>query len=316
MNDCDSDAENVAEYSVTFQRRQEDRISATLTAVTRAYSSLIFGVSRLTSTEGERSIHGSVIYSTVRMFKDILLLISDDAVRPHQHSSLCSIENRATRRSRNHIKAIRDNNMPNAIASFLTTALSALDSGSPSHREVFEGYLFVLLDRLGKILYLFTFGRSRAATIEEDLVDANLLDNDTIKEHAQVEASYLLKILERALDLGAQHLNDPSTSVGTATVGFKSSTKPTAAASRLPCPKKSVLSQRAKNRLQHTLINAVFGPSKDDDDRDFSDVLRLPAQCSALAKPSKVDERDISTRFTKELWTLLGWDILAKSDWQ
>ena len=291
---------------------QEEQFGAIFRALARAYSTLLFGVTRLEAVESEKTALGSVLYSMVHMYDNVLELIAEDAARVYRASK------RSSARVQLHQVPGKDDNrtnghtIPRALADFLTAAASALDPGSASHQDLFEGFLFVLVDRLGKGLYLFTFGRPRANNTEEDLLPSEdiTLCNEA-KEIAQIEAPHLLGVLERVMGIVAQHLSDHS-----AAKGPRSSAQPSCVGEGSISARDVVLSQFAKSRLQQTLVSAVFGLQKEGDE-NFSKALKMPGKPSTFTKPPTVEEQDIPSWYTKELWRLLGWEILAnESDWE
>ena len=293
----------------------DDKLGSIFRAVARTYSSVIFGIARLRSIGCDRAVRASVVHDTVHMYDIVFGLLTESTARLLPSSTMSSNKGRATRKSRNNANVSKDESIASALTNFLKAAVSALDSNSPSHRELFEGFMFVLLDRLGKRLYLLTFGKPRAQTIEEDLACDDTLHHDDARKLAQTEAPYLINILERAMPVGSQHLNDPSEVALSKTAKWKPSRKPTKASKAGCSIGRSLLSSIAKDRLQQTLVNAVFGPQSDGDEV-FDDYLRMPTETPTPVPRPKEEEQDIPTWYTKELWAMLGWDILKeKNDW-
>ncbi|KAF2236227.1 hypothetical protein EV356DRAFT_531162 [Viridothelium virens] len=291
---------------------QEDKFDAVFHAAARAYNLVLRGLTELAAMEPDKSILGAVVYNTAHMFHGILNLISQVIARLDSPWESPPSQARATRRSSSNKRSPWNDKIPRSLSNFLTHAVMALDPDSVSHRELFEGFMFALLDRLGKGLYLFTFGRLRADTIEDDLSPSKDSAQDKkFRKVMEMEAPYLLNIFERAMSVAARHLGDPSLATPRRSTISRPSKKPGSTGKESITRTQPILSMYAKERLQQTLVNAIFGPQKDTD-KDFSDCLKIPGKPPALVHPPVLGEQEVSTWYTRELWKLLGWDILAK----
>jgi hypothetical protein len=84
----------------------------------------------------------------------------------------------------------------------------------------------------------------------------------------------------------------------------------------LPSASRIRLSAAAKDRLQRTLITCMYGDKGDD---EFLDVLTKPVPCTrlgSLQKVAKVEDKDVEEWYKKEVWRLVGWDVLVReSGW-
>ena len=183
------------------------------------------------------------------------------------------------------------------ITHLLGTMALSLNVFYTEHQDLLEGFLHILLSRVGKLLCLFVFQDLRlrpdlyadpAKLPEpEGLEEADL--GETALLAAQLEAIHLIWLLERIMAL----LNaDPciSTEKDDGRTRFVSITR---------------------KRLQSTLLLAVYGP-----DRAFKDPLQHPAQSEldSLQAFAQVSDRPVSDWFTQEVWRLLGWEMLAEVD--
>ncbi|KAI9692003.1 MAG: hypothetical protein M1820_009621 [Bogoriella megaspora] len=277
---------------------------STFRVVTRAYSLVLLCLAQLeTVSPGQHSV-GSITYDMVKMYESILNLLHQNARLRFHHPS----KDRGRKAGRRTI--MKDNWLQSVgstfdqnIASFLAFAVTSLDPASAIHRELAEGYIFILCERVGPTLYLFTFNKSRAETIEEDIFSMGEASSDNLVARTALnEAPVLLSVLERAMSIAPHHLCR-RLAEETTNLDLSSS------------PSKSSLSSWAKDRLQKTLVNAMFGPSEDGG-IDFHDCLKLPDKISSAPPLPAPEERDISTWFTQKVWKLLGWEILqSQSDW-
>ncbi|KAK4998760.1 hypothetical protein LTR66_002060 [Elasticomyces elasticus] len=274
------------------------------------------------------------------------------------------------------------------LANFLVTLIDSLNPAIAAHRQLFEGFLFVLMQSLGKRLYLFSFGYERSATIEDEIadytrreygngsetsaeghdrVDDGRSDKDvrsslrqpgdqtqeTIEDAdkrslklraAKIEAPYLFSLFERAMAIAPAHLSPDSP---TATAHNKASSplkdnkhsklkmprrgtskaiapgsaplapvnKSTDRISKHLSTSRQTLTLPAKQRLQQTLVNAIYGAAEASDD-EFTDCLRMPTCSGPGLQLPKVKDEDVAEWFKGELWRICGWEMLGKEeDW-
>lgn len=174
----------------------------------------------------------------------------------------------------------------------------------------------VFIERLGKRLHMFVFTRERSSIIEEEILSQSAVARakkepvtDLNERAAQIEAPYLISLLEKVMSIAPKHISP-------AVQRSKSVSKSATDSIKQHLARKSVgtsLTLLAKERLQRTLVNAIFGANDKD---EFIECLRIPESPISLPLPPKVNEKDMPQWFTAELWKLLGWDILAReSEW-
>ncbi|KAK4977471.1 hypothetical protein LTR28_006736 [Elasticomyces elasticus] len=282
----------------------------------------------------------------------------------------------------------KDLSVLSQLANFLVTLIDSLNPAIAAHRQLFEGFLFVLMQSLGKRLYLFSFGYERSATIEDEIadytrreygngsetsaeghdrVDDGRSDKDvrsslrqpgdqtqeTIEDAdkrslklraAKIEAPYLFSLFERAMAIAPAHLSPDSP---TATAHNKASSplkdnkhsklkmprrgtskaiapgsaplapvnKSTDRISKHLSTSRQTLTLPAKQRLQQTLVNAIYGAAEASDD-EFTDCLRMPTCSGPGLQLPKVKDEDVAEWFKGELWRICGWEMLGKEeDW-
>ncbi|KAF2180900.1 hypothetical protein K469DRAFT_590807 [Zopfia rhizophila CBS 207.26] len=295
--------------------KEQSELSSIIRASARAFTSLLVGLNKISSNDTGNRLSSLVIYECVKMFQRVLNSITESA-RSTASARTTSQQNSNKGRTK-ATSSGKDANPSRTLAQFLNALISYLDKSDPNHRELFEGFLFVLLERIGKRLFYCTFDRDRSATVDGDIAFPTAHDHSAViatKETEalaiRLEAPSLIIILERAVALAPYHLNTRSTSTTSASKPAKSTnlarpstTKPLLYASRTP------LSEQAKDRLQRTLINCMFGEETHD---EFSDVLRMPARLGGLPAVQKVDDGDVGEWFRGEIWRLVGWDLLGR----
>ena len=214
--------------------------------------------------------------------------------------------------------ALKDHRVLNVLTGFLCSVMDNLDSKDASHQALFEGFAFLILEKLGSRLYVIVFGHSRPALIEEDIGASMQADEIEDSERptttkleelqlraAKLEAPYLVHLLKCIMNAAPAHLG--------VNISNKSSKAKQAASKG---SSKGALTITAKERLQRTLVNCMFGTEGLDDNDPFMDCLRMPATSSVNIPIPKVKEVDMQDWFKEEIWRLIGWDILSREgDW-
>ncbi|KAL4930829.1 uncharacterized protein BDV17DRAFT_289263 [Aspergillus undulatus] len=184
------------------------------------------------------------------------------------------------------------------LTSLLNRMLTMLDLSCPGHRQLLEGFIYILLSRAGKTLCLFVFQDLKlqphlqmdpdALPTPAGLVDAEL--DDKSRGGAQMDAIYLLWLLRRAL--------------------VALNTQPSS--SDLAVPESQFLSS-IKTRLQSTLVQAVFGP-----DPELGRTLERPAQpegnIESLIEGQRMSGSTIPDWYIREVWDLVGWEVLNNNN--
>jgi hypothetical protein len=252
------------------------------------------------------------------MFKTILVAIESVAHQTAQQVSLQGAEPRKSK-DKTSAKPIRESIPARALAHLLIGFLGFLDKINPIHQQVFDGFVYLLLERVGQRLFYCTFGRHRSSAVEEDIEplpqprspeEATKRESEALGTRFEVKA--LVLVLERAMGLVPTHMNPQTSNPG------KSQKKigRTLSLKNLPTISKARLSPVAKDRLQRTLITCMYGDKVDD---EFLDVLTKPmpsTKLGSLQNVARIEHKDVEDWYKKEVWRLVGWDILAKeSGW-
>jgi hypothetical protein len=166
----------------------------------------------------------------------------------------------------------------------------SLDPTRQEDQEVTEGFFFVTLDRVGKMLALFVFNDLHLRTdicpklkAPEGL--AAMSGEGVSPQDIQLEAKCFMTFLDNVLGPGSP-LNSDHSSL------------------------QSQFVQKMKNRLQKTLLQTVFGT----DDPLFQEGLVRPATPPPQNRDARYVERpEFPEWFTQELWRLVGWDLLSST---
>ncbi|GES59787.1 hypothetical protein ATEIFO6365_0002011800 [Aspergillus terreus] len=173
------------------------------------------------------------------------------------------------------------------VSRLLDTMASSLDHSCTAHHRILEGFLFLVINRVGKLLSLFTF---RDLKQRPDLHSSKLPLPQGVDEPSlavQVEAKQLIWLLERLLAV-LDSFKDRRTSLGHDT-------------------EKVWLIEKLPDQLQGTLLQAVFG-----EDRTWEQVLSRPLRpIDQDMECVDVSDHAVPDWFIREAWRLLGWELLA-----
>ncbi|ORX94716.1 hypothetical protein BCR34DRAFT_219572 [Clohesyomyces aquaticus] len=288
--------------------KDKSEMSCVIRASARAFTSLLVGLGKLVLGDIEGRLSGPVIYETVKMFKKVLDVMTDTA-RSAASKSSASVSNQTSSRTKPPAKN-KETVQCRTIAQFLNAIMSYLDKNDPVHRHMFEGFLFILFERVSSRLYYCTFGHDPKLLADQE----HILDPDSIPKKdgadlpVQLEIPSLINVFERALSLAPHHLNSrPSSSTSKSQKSRSASTARYLAYKGLPLDRKMPLSIQAKERLQRTLVQCMWNEEEDD---EFADVLRMPVRWGSLPNAPKIGDRDVTDWFKGEVFRLVGWDIL------
>lgn len=295
-------------------------LKAALTATGRVSAALLVGYTRLCKHDEKAALQGQTTHAMAQMYGKLL-----QALQAASASSTASVTgpamsaspSKASKTKQNSPQKstprvlVKDDPIMNAITSLLISLLKQLDVKYDCHKELYEGYLFCIISALGDRLHTIVFHRPRGATISEDIA-APMPDpeheNTTFQpeapdslpiRQARLEAPYLLHLLKHALAIAP-------TFFGKLAKGGKPSTKPGVAT-------KSSIALLAKERLQRTLVNAIFGTEGVAEESDMlTECLRMPVFRGAGITAPRVKETEVCEWFKEEVWRLLGWEVLGK----
>jgi hypothetical protein len=185
-----------------------------------------------------------------------------------------------------HPSPRRKNDLSEDLVNLLCNLTTSLDLLREDDQKVVEGVCFVALNRVGKILALYTFDGMElptdvCPTLQPPGGLAAIREEDLSLDSAQLEAKSLIKFLKRALRGGFSRTFENS-DIQARFFG------------------------RMKDRFQKTLLQAVFG-----DEPLFQEGLKRPATPPPQDPDSeRVGNMTFSEWFTEELWSIIGWDML------
>lgn len=277
--------------------------------------SVLVGLTKLTQDSDEPRLSGLVVCELADMFKTVLVAIESVSRKTAQQAQSRTIELNSAR-EKAPTKAVKESVPARALAHLLIGLLSYLEKTTAVHQQIFDGFVYLLLERVGRRLFYCTFGRHRSNTVEGDLesIPAPTSSEEARKREVEalgtrLEVKALILVLERAMGLASNHMNPQSSNAGRS----QKKLDRTLSLKNLPAASKARLSSVAKERLQRTLVTCMYG-EKDED--EFLDVLTKPMpsiRLGSLQNVAKVEDKDVEDWYKKEVWRLVGWDVLAKN---
>ena len=194
------------------------------------------------------------------------------------------------------------------LCELVTTMMRCLDVTIPSHTEVLEGFLFLLLKRVGQALKVFVFDNGILQEPEVDGIGSTTPKGTATNHQAiQAQAPCLVYLLEQA-QLFTINLNFQPQAIPNST---ELPQKPRTPSST---PSTMTLSNHAQIRLQHTLLTAVFGNQTRS---DFQAAFTAPTTPIGEIMTAKFGEgiraEGVQDWFKQEVWRIIGWDALKRA---
>lgn len=291
-------------------------LSTTLTAAGRIVAASLAGFQKLLRVDRSGEFEGQVAYALVQMYGRLLTGVGAIS-KAEANAEISHDPSTGSKRPKAKGGTVRVNikDVPalNALTGLLTGILKQLDANQPSHKEVFEGMLSCILSKLGTCLYTTFFSRHRGASVAAEIEsirftdpegEASTCEKSKHLRQAQLEAPYTIHLLKQALSLA------PSFLIQTPANVKSTKSKPTPKLSNVT---KSSLSIAVKERLQATLVNAVFGTEGLDEESDLLlNSLQMPQENGPIVPVPRVKEVEVGEWFQGEVWRLLGWEVLGK----
>ncbi|KAJ5098515.1 hypothetical protein N7532_005516 [Penicillium argentinense] len=295
---------NVEQHPETFSGRPTPQ--AVLRSVELSFQLALQALHKISNTGNIRAqCKGQIVYYLVCLFESITVTLTQyctamskpiESVRrnPSQISTTSRPRRVATGRRASKLPARQPRPSPRSksdlsedLVNLLCNLTTSLDLAKEDDQKVVEGVFFVTLNRVGKILALYTFDGMElptdiCPTLQPPGGLAAMREEDLSLDSTQLEAKSLIKFLKRALRGGLLRTSDDSD---------------------IQAP----FFGRMKDRFQKTLLQAVFG----EDEPLFQEGLKRPATPPPQDPDSeRVGKMTFSEWFTEELWSVIGWDML------
>jgi hypothetical protein len=304
-----------------IDNEQKD-LRATLTTATRAAASILTAYNSLSRLPGHEQVTGQSIYAIAKMFQTFITSLSDpsllEASKDMDSQRIASTKadgraKAANARSKSaKVTKPRTSAALDHVTGFIAGIIDLLDHKVDATKELYESLVFCLLDELGTALYISTFGKQRAETIEAELAELHTADNSPPgpgsdrtprQQHVDLLSPYLIHLLTRAMSVTPLYFEtvDGSRRPKNKPLGMRTSIK-------------GVLAIKAKESLQRTLVRCMFGTNGADQDNLLGECLKFPPSTFKPVPVPKVKSADVGQWFQEEVWRLLGWEILSGTE--
>ncbi|GFF26672.1 hypothetical protein IFM46972_01855 [Aspergillus udagawae] len=286
-----------------------------LRSVKCAFQLISQALEKLAESENDLHGKGQLDYHLIRLYQAIATALEQYCISKSGQifastGSFKTPKNKQARKSKSAKPCQRLENLTTTsvdevasqISRLLGSIAISLNLSYAVHRTVFEGLLYVLLKRVGRLLCIFVFQDLQTRPdLHVDQTKLPLpqglqgvkLDDQSLRA-MQMEAKHLIWPLERSLAL-LDACTSSSSILGPRDV-----------------PETMAWVAKLKQQLQGTLLQALFGPDRSV----FPHTLQQPETLDAhelerLQNCTQIPEQSVPDWFTQEIWRLLGWDLLA-----
>lgn len=282
---------------ITLQKKDPE-IASVIRSIEYAIELIYLALGKISGSEQSASDVGQVTYHIVRLYDTAMKALEQYCKVKSEQMLAFAKTNSKPSKQKQSAKSKRTEQKPDQeIASQITRLLGtmtlSLDIIYKEHQDLLEGALFILLNRVGRLLCLFVFQDLqlqpdlRADPLKLPLPEGlkHFQLNEKSLCAAKLEARHLIWLLERVL---TYFENNP------------------------PSQQSQAFTSKVKESLQSTLLQAVYGA----DDESFKKTLRAPVppdtlELEKLRVCAQVPEQQVPEWFVQETWRLLGWDMLV-----
>ncbi|KAL2838707.1 hypothetical protein BJY01DRAFT_33011 [Aspergillus pseudoustus] len=292
----------------TLMRAELSRLKATLRAVESAVNLLLQALKKISASEPTGRDANILTYYVVSLYETIMNTLGRysriwASTRPSSLTPKFSTQGPITRsKTSAGVEALLQIEKEGAmlLTSLLSGMITALDAKQTEQQNLIEGFLCILLSRVGKLLCIFNF---RDLQLRPELrVDPSILSppaglidaelDDQSLDAMCTEARHLVWLLQRALTAFATCFSSlDSEAEGDST--------------------RSQFISRIRARLENTLVQAVFGANP-----DLGLCLERPAlpenlNIDRFLRSQKVPQLSVPDWYISEVWSLMGWKVLG-----
>lgn len=283
----------------TTLQDKDPEVTSIINGVESALPTLYQALGKVSTLEENASDTGLVTYHIVCLYETAMKTLGRYCRIRSAQLLATTTNGKSTKKQSAKSKRAQqkvDDEVAGQITRLLGTMILLLDLTRAEHQNILEGALFILLNRVGRLLCLFVFKELQLRPdlrvdpaqlpLPQGLKDVSL--NEQSISAAKMEAKHLIWVLERAI----AHLNTGPSS-----------------------PSSQEFTSKIKGCLQSTLLQAMYGA----DDDCFQGALRRSVAPDKLALDrlrtcAQVPEQTVSDWFTQEVWRLIGWELVVKKE--
>ncbi|KAF2670231.1 hypothetical protein BT63DRAFT_469829 [Microthyrium microscopicum] len=285
----------VATFGMASGSEELRSLQTNLAAITRSMILVIKNISMIADINSHRlqNSFGALVCKYSNFVNDVLAAICDHSVQMHEN-----LEHAHTKKAKASIHKGGDK-MLTILMRVLFDLLVSLQPGCRPHFSMFEALVHLIFQRCGRLIHIIHFGHDHCSSYDEEIE----LEQETFgskhpnaaMQKAAFQAKYIYPLMKKV-------------------VSYASHFKPTDAeddSTLVNLPKKSYskLTLDTKQKLTKTLMECIWG-EKFDFCADSIAKPVLQGEVPALPRGRGGDEQGLW--LTKELWRLLGWEILGR----
>ena len=282
------------------QTATDYKLDCKILATGRIFHWVLKSVNLLEHTQAGKALQGQVVYNYVTLFRDLLERICDLAAFHYKDKPSKDPQSRKNNRVQVGTRG-PEASRPSVVSDIsiirlcrlLITMVLSLDPSTRIQKDILDGFHFFLLAHVGQLLSFCVFRDHPIPITAIQTTNINIANpppttpqgstTNIPEQHESIlhhQAPYLIYILTHLAPLTAD-------------------TSP------------SAIVRSAREKLQYTLLNSVFGEQA----QEFVDALTKPANPDIDPKEDVLAEgtdEDMGDWYKNEVWKLVGWDVLIK----
>lgn len=301
------------------QLRAEVELNAKLKIAAFTFPCLLESLRKIENSVEGPWFRGQVIYGCVEIFRDLLQHICTLAVIHADHkpalpltqnsrSSRTRIGQRAELPPRQASSSTEKSGSIWKLCKLLLNLASDLDINRSSDRDILEGLLYFLISRVGAALKIFVFEDDYPEDFLGPSSDSQITaihpDYEQDRRNAKTQAIYLVHLLDHLIPFARE---------GSGSASHSSSPMPVTPPFGTAQQK---LAKIPSSALQATLLHVIFGASAEP--ADFSDTFTSPTPPEENLRhdvgnklSGESEEDGVEDWFKREVWRVIGWDVLG-----
>lgn len=300
----------------------DQELDTKLASIARVFPYLLKALDRANQTAQDRGLQGHVIYSYIKILRDLLaqvcvLAVSQERTKnpgPQRSADGRFVPN-ASRNPASPFPPSPPHKTGLKLSNLLLALTSALDTAIAADNAILEGFLFYLLTRVGAALKVFVFGSDcDDFRSPNPATEANAANFELDEKEAEAQAPYLVYLLDRLVPLAPLGSHPPSR------VSSISLTPPPPPPTTTPAPRvapQHSLTKLPSTALQSTLLHAVFCSRAEA--VEFAEALPPPLPTDELlgveySQHMLGQEKAggaVADWFKMEVWRIVGWNVLS-----
>lgn len=283
------------------------------TAVAGLFPALLRALGSLDDLSNVQTYQGELIHSFISIFRELLERICALSASNCRRKAVGAAANKGASKRKGRLLAEisdflpeptlseptsseEDNKVIRELCQLAFAMMDSLDPNISTENEVFEGFLFFIITRVGDSLKSFVFGSESPVMSMDPQVEER-------ESSQEAQAPYLIDLLKHAITVTAKQfgLDTP----------FRQACHSISPSWEKNRDNHSILT-KPRLRLQNTLLKAVFGEQAEE----FAESLKKPLETSVDPcldfTVNKTDRKENNTAewFKNEVWETVGWDVL------